>query len=496
MNQTDEQLDIINAATLTNDNLMISALAGTGKTTILRAVERAVKHQQILYLVFNNKNAREAEYLDEPAYDKYQGEKAETYAEDCARRMLSSTNVRTVNSIGHRIWAATQCKNLRVDGKKTLAIYKEIISDVEDQSTRDAMWEVYAGVLNGVAMAKALGYVPEGTFPHAKRLIDRGMFHASLDEIPDDLTADLIEAVLTRSIKAAYDGFIDYNDQIYMPALFSGTFPKYPLVLVDEYQDLSPVDHVLLERLVTGRIIGVGDPFQNIYGFRGASSSGMSEAVTRYNMTNFSLSVSFRCPSEIVKHVHWRVPQFRWLTEGGSVGKPSSLRAKDIPEEATIICRNNAPLFRCAMQLLAKGRSIAISGSDIGPRLVNIMRRLGPETLGQSGLFDSIEEWRADRLERESKTANDLADCMLVFASHGENLRQAIAYAEHLFKQSGRIQLTTGHKAKGLEWNNVIHLDPWLVRKGADDQDKNLDYVISTRSRDSLIEIDTEQLEW
>jgi len=254
--------------------------------------------------------------------------------------------------------------------------------------------------------------------------------------------------------------------------------------------------YALLERLIKARLIGVGDPYQNIYGFRGAKAGGMKQATAHYSCASLPLSISFRCPSEIVKNVHWRVPQFRWLTEGGSVERPNRLSLDDLPDEATIICRNNAPLFNCAMRLLSAGRSIAISGSDIGLRLVGTMRKLGPELLPRDGVLQSIEEWRADRLERESKTANDMADCMRVFAEHGNSLRDAMAYAEHLFKQNGRIQMTTGHKAKGLEWSTVYHLDPWLVRRTPSEQDKNLDYVISTRSRDRLIEIDTEQLEW
>jgi len=469
---TDEQLDILNAATATRDNLMISALAGTGKTTTLEAVERAVPRGPVLYLVFNKKNATEA-----------------------TERMLSTTTVRTFNSMGHRIWSAAQSKRLAVDAKKCNTLMRSIIDSVPyDQ--RETLWALYHEVITGVALAKALGYIPEGIYPNARRLVNRNQFHSALDEVPDDLTADLIDSVLKKSIKQAYDGLIDYNDQVYMPALFGGTFPKFPLVLVDEYQDLSPVNHALLERLIKGRLIGVGDPYQNIYGFRGAKAGGMKQATAAYACASLPLSISFRCPSEIVKNVHWRVPHFRWLTEGGSVERPNRLSPDDLPDEATIICRNNAPLFNCAMRLLGAGRSIAISGSDIGPRLVGTMRKLGPETLAREGVLQSIKEWRADHLERESKTANDMADCMRVFAEHGKNLRDAMAYAEHLFKQNGRIQMTTGHKAKGLEWSTVYHLDPWLVRRTPSEQDKNLDYVISTRSRDRLIEIDTEQLEW
>ncbi len=296
--------------------------------------------------------------------------------------------------------------------------------------------------------------------------------------------------------KQAYDGTIDYNDQVYMPALFGGTYPRFPVVLVDEYQDLSPVNHALLERLVKGRLVGVGDPYQNIYGFRGAKAGGMKTATAQYKCHELPLSISFRCPSEIVRNVHWRVPHFRWLTEGGSIERPARFRIDDLPEEATIICRNNAPLFRCAMQLLGAGRSISISGSDIGPRLIGIMRKLGPDNLSRVGVLSAIEEWLEAKLEKESKTAEDTAACMKVFAEHGANLSQAIAYAEHLFKQQGRLYLTTGHKAKGLEWSTVFHLDPWLVRRNPGEHDKNLDYVISTRSRDRLIEIDSEKVEW
>ncbi len=491
---TDEQLDIINAAACTGDNLMIDAYAGCGKSSTLLAIERAVESQPILYLVFNTENAIKIASEDQLAREKKKP--APHHSLDPADRVLSTTCVRTFNSCGHRIWADSQGRNLKLDPKKSQAIFKELTNAVRDRETKDVMWAVYQEVISGVGFAKSIGYVPEGVYPHALRLADRGMFHSALDEVPDELTADLIDKVLKRSIQLSYEGTIDYNDQVYMPALFGGTFPKYPLVLVDEYQDLSPVNHALLERLARGRIIGVGDPYQNIYGFRGAAASGMSDAIAHYRMTNLPLSVSFRCPSEIVKHVHWRVPRFRWLTTGGSVECPKRFQVGDLPKESTIICRNNAPLFRCAMQLLASGRSISVSGSDIGPRLTNIMRRLGPETMGREAVIASIEEWRADRLERESKTADDIADCMLVFAAHGNNLQQAIAYAEHLFTQRGRIQLTTGHKAKGLEWSYVLHLDPWLVRRDRSEQDMNLDYVISTRSRDTLIEIDSEALEW
>lgn len=267
MKPTSEQAHIADLVSTTGDNLMINAFAGCGKTSTLEMLEKVEREKPSLYLVFNKRNADEA-----------------------TKRMSSTTQVRTFNSLGHRIWAASQCKRLALNTKKTGDIFRAMVAEVKDKATINLMWESYYEVIAGVAMAKALGYVPEGVFPNAKRLISKADLHIALEESPDDLTSDLIDAVLIRGIKESYAGRIDYNDQIYMPALFGGTFPRFPLVKVDESQDLSPVNHAMLERLVKGRIIAVGDPFQNIYGFRGAKPNGMAVLSDRYGMSQTTLS--------------------------------------------------------------------------------------------------------------------------------------------------------------------------------------------------------------
>lgn len=97
-------------------------------------------------------------------------------------------------------------------------------------------------------------------------------------------------------------------------------------------------------------------------------------------------------------------------------------------------------------------------------------------------------------MAKKSTTASDIADCMVVFASFGQTLGQAITYAEHLFKMQGTIQLSTGHKAKGLEWDTVYHLDPWLLSEH--EQDLNLRYVITTRAKERLFEVNSLDIQW
>lgn len=471
---TAEQQAIITAACDSKDNLMLNALAGTGKSSTLKMIDRAIRTKPALYLVFNRRNADEA---------TKSGEFADT------------TTIRTFNSLGHRIWAAYCAGKVVLDARKTNTLFKEQV-DALTKAEAKVWWSYYQVISDGVSKAKAIGYVPEGVYPAAKRLANATALHSAMDEAPDEHAQEIIDTLLTESIRRAYRGLIDYNDQIYMPALFGGAFPKFPLVLVDEYQDQSPVNHQMLDRLTSGksRLIGVGDPWQNIYGFRGAKAGGMTEAIEKYGMTSLDLSVSFRCPSAIVEAARWRVPHFKYSKVGGHVDTLNLFHGNDFPDDCTIICRNNAPILRLAFKLISAGRSVSVMGSELGPRLIGIMRKFGDDSMKREAVFAAIEQYREDKALAGSKSAPDLADCMRVFADHGETLGTAISYAEHLFKQTGTIRLLTGHKSKGLEFENVYFLDPWLLSDS--EQDKNLRYVIQTRSQNSLITLDSKSIVW
>lgn len=466
---TEEQLHILSLVTGTKDNLLINALAGSGKTSTLEMMQN-VAPAPVLCLAFNRRIANEME-----------------------KRFRSTTTVRTLNGLGHRIWASTCAGKLSLNPKKSQDLLREAINQLS-KGARNEAYSIFWEVISAVALAKSLGYIPYGTFPNAKRLITRTELFGRLEEDPSELACELIDTVLVSSIRAAYAGGIDYNDQVYMPALFGGTYPRFPLVLVDEAQDLSPTNHEMLAHMSKSRIIAVGDPHQAIYSFRGAATNGMSKLASRFSMSSADLSVSFRCPSEIVKGVHWHVPKMQWSRIGGRAARLRNPTPASFPDGAAIICRNNAPLFALALRLLAAGRSVSVSGSEIGPRVVGILKKLGPDAMTQAEVLNAIESWRAERLARESKTANDIADCMRVFAQHGTTLSLAVSYAEHLFKQEGTLTLLTGHKAKGLEWREVYHLDEFLIRD--DEQDRNLRYVIATRAMENYYEIESKEIIW
>jgi len=121
---------------------------------------------------------------------------------------------------------------------------------------------------------------------------------------------------------------------------------------------------------------------------------------------------------------------------------------------------------------------------------------VGAEEDKRADLLVKIEGWRQEKLETSQSpdSIHDQAECMKVFAEFGKTLGEAIVYAEHLFKSQGTIKLMTGHKAKGLEFDTVYHLDPWIIKDSKGDQEKNLRYVIQTRARESYYEINSKDI--
>lgn len=477
MTPTNEQQSIIDFALNSQQSILIEALAGAAKTSTLVMIANALPVQPILSLAFNKK-----------------------IAEEMKDRLPGHVTCRTMNAIGHRIWQTTCAKRIILNPRKNYELLKANIESLSKAERKEA-YETFSDDLKTIQAAKRDGHIPDGKFPHAKRSIGDG-FWKLLDEEPSSLSQSLIEQTLTNSIEAAYEGILDFDDQLYMPTLFGGTFPKFPLVLVDEAQDLSPINHAMLKKLVVSRFIGVGDPYQSIYGFRGAVQNGMRELSREFDCKSFPLSVSFRCPQAIVEIARTRVPHMKWHSEGGKVETLRRLHYSDIPDGSAFICRNNAPLFNLALRLLSVGRGCNFVGTDLGPGLIRTLKKLGSPALTKEETYAAIETWEAERSSKAKNkaTVGDKAECLRVFAEFGKTLGGAIAYAEHIFAAKGAIQLLSAHKAKGLEWDTVFHLDPWRIpspyadSKEDLDQERNIAYVICTRAKKELYFIDLEDI--
>lgn len=476
---TPEQHLIIRAALDTKDNILINALAGAAKTTTLELICKALPVMPILSLAFNKR-----------------------IAEEMSRRLPGHVQCRTLNSIGHRVWAQTCTGKINLNTKKNYEILKEKV-DALPRGERIDAYDRFADTLKAIAKAKLAGYIPDGKYTQAKRLTTTEEFWEQFDE--EEVDKVLVDESLAESIRQAYAGHIDFDDQIYMSTLFGGSFPRFPLVMCDEVQDLSEINHAMLERLVTQRLIAVGDPHQSIYRFRGAKSSGMAALREKFQMKEMGLSISFRCPIEVIKNARFRAPHMQWPTwaKPGEVVRLGGWDADSIQDGAAIICRNNAPLFSLAFKLLRRGRGVKLVGFDIGPNLLRTLKKLGPETLTRQEVMNAIDKWEREKLlkRKAEATVRDKAECLRVFCDFGDTMAEILAHVEHLFKTAGPIQLLSGHKCKGLEWDFVYHLDCWRIpspycqTEEDEEQELNVKYVIETRAKEVLHFVDSRNFE-
>lgn len=464
---TEEQTAIVEAARNTSDNLLVNALAGAAKTSTLVLIAEALAPTPMLCLAFNKK-----------------------IADEMKERLPVQCEARTLNSLGLAAWKDYLRAWPKLDTKKTYTIVQGLVEKADPEERRH-LYENFSEIMQAVDKGKSAGYVPNNKFPYAKGLLTDADFYESLDEEPSPLMWDVIRAASIISIEQGLKGMIDFNDQILLPTVFPATFPQYPVTLVDESQDLSALNHMMLGKIVRGkRLIAVGDPCQAIYGFRGAHQNSMDILKERFKMKEFTLSISFRCPQAVVREAQWRAPHMRWpeWAKPGLVTTIPTWDADTFQPDSAIVCRNNAPLFSLAMKLMRHGRYPQLLGNDLGKGLVKQMKKLGKPGMPIREVRVAIENWRAEKLEksRAPDTIHDKAECMLAFCEDSETLADAMARAEHLFSQTGPIKLMTGHKSKGLEFENVYLLNIELVRVDKEQQEKNLKYVMQTRAKEAL----------
>ena len=467
MTPTPEQEAIVAAVRGSDDNLCIEALAGAAKTTTLVMIANSKKSKPTLSLAFNKKIALEM-----------------------ADRLPGNCTAMTLNSLGYRSWSqALGKKFLSVNTKKNYEILFALCEKLKGED-KDSAYSYFSDILRSVAYGKTAGYIPDDHFPTMRRLMEDQDLFIHLEEEPSDLIFNLIRDTSIESLRLSHQGVVDFDDQILMSALSpQAKFPNYPLVLIDEAQDLSSLNHFMLRKLAKERVIGVGDACQSIYGFRGAHEDSMNLLKSSFNMRSLVLSVSFRCPRLVVEEARWRAPHMQypeWAIEG-SVSSLPSWTSSDLPQDATVLCRNNAPLFSLALRLLRNGRRVELVGNDIGKTLVKILKKIGPPDTPRSVVLDGIAEWQEAKLakSRSPGSINDQAACLRVFCEGGETLGAIMRFAENLLAQTGPVKLMTIHKSKGLEFDHVFILNRDLINL-KDPQDRNVLYVGQTRAKQSL----------
>lgn len=469
---TAEQSAILDFLSSSRDNLIISALAGAAKTSTLVRIAHALQGTSMLFLAFNKRIQLEMK-----------------------ERLPSSCDVKTLNGLGHGVWKDFLGKQLKLNDDKVYQLLREYIDHVSDPDEQGVMRENILTLKKAIVFGKTCGWVPDAHDKAEKSLrlmTDDEFFDANEDEL-EPWERKAVVTVSLRSIDLGFKGEIDFADQLLLPTVFRASFPTYRVVGVDEAQDLSALNHLMLRRLIKApdkqRIIAVGDRCQSIYGFRGAHEESMDLLALEFKMTEYPLTVCFRCPQAVVQEARARAPAMQWApsAEVGVVRKLSPWTAADLPTAATVVCRNNAPLFRTALRLIRAGRYPQLIGNDIAAGLVKLMEKLGRPEDTRATALEALASWveKAEAKNKNKASVRDRADCVRVFLQDAERLEDAIAIAKKVFSSDGPIKLMTVHKAKGLEYNDIFFLDDDLINL-QHQQERNLRYVAQTRAKKSL----------
>ena len=463
MTPTDEQLAIIDAAP-SGRSIMAEAYAGCTKTTTIVLAAQHI-HEPTLATAFNVKNAKELQ-----------------------QKLPSNFTVKTMNALGHSAWCRAQgITRAKLDDRKTGKLVTETAKDLKIQlKTED--WHF---TRQTVQLAMNRGLLPEAQ-------IDDWMDIAHEAGTPsNDLnrTIELARDVLKRDIELAKRGEMSFDDQIYCPVVLGGAWPKFPTIIIDEYQDLNPLNFRMIQLClrIGGRLIVAGDKRQGIYQFRGADANAMDALRAQVNgdWLDLPLTMTFRCPKKIVDRQKDHAPGFRAYSgnRDGIVSGLEKLNYSLFDEPITVLCRNNAPLLALAFKLLRQGTGVHMLGRDIGKGLIALSRKLCPADDMDSTLCRSrIEEWAGGEHDEKTKdSVQDRAESLLAVLSNARDAGQLRTLLEQLFaRENGIVMLSSIHRAKGLEFPRVLHLDPWRIKKGQE-QENNLSYVCETRTQNELV---------
>jgi DNA helicase-2/ATP-dependent DNA helicase PcrA len=158
---------------------------------------------------------------------------------------------------------------------------------------------------------------------------------------------------------------IDYGDQMAIAARIAVRHPavgqqeraRYQVVLLDEYQDTSHAQLVLLRTLFGGghAVTAVGDPCQSIYGWRGASAGNL-----RRFTADFPVEPGRPAPVQLLSTSFRNTG--RVLAAAGSIQAELRAEAADVPLLTAPPSRADRGLARCALLESAPGEAAWIAG--------------------------------------------------------------------------------------------------------------------------------------
>jgi superfamily I DNA/RNA helicase len=484
MDLTPQQIDFL-ATTKSSDSIALRARAGTGKTFSLQRWANSSPKSGIA-----------------TSFSK-------STVEELVKKIGPKFPAKTFHALGLQALKASG-KTIKLEKGKMFETVKALGEENE------IPFETQAEIRALATIAKVYGIQPdpagpEGLTPNETQIWEELATQYDL-EFSDEILHWSRTAVNLSNLSFTKDGIIDFDDMLYCATVFPHRFTKVPTILADEVQDFNLLQHTMLKRslLPGGRVIAAGDDRQAIYGFRGALSNSYKSLVETFSMQELPLTVSWRCPAEVIKVAQGYVPDIEAASgcAQGSVLYPSSLTLQEVPK--TVLCRNNAPLMRLALRLLVSGRTVEIAGKDIGQNLIKLTERITKKNLSTQEFLDRLEKWKERELVKYPRRKFSITEKALVLRTLAQAHKDLDSMRKHLGKlypdpkdkgyRPADVHLSTIHKAKGREWPSVLFLDSHLLGRNASseweqEQEQNLGYVAVTRAMQELTFITSKQID-
>lgn len=154
-----------------------------------------------------------------------------------------------------------------------------------------------------------------------------------------DLLDRVSEKILIAELANEYHelkrtlGYLEYSDQVVLALRGVELSPinhGFKAVLLDEYQDTSPIQARLLARVFQdASVMAVGDPRQAIYGWRGASAANLTEFFKDFGSLQrepgrvFNLTVNWRSDRAVVDAANVTAGDIETTIQGSSPGSKS-----------------------------------------------------------------------------------------------------------------------------------------------------------------------------
>lgn len=457
----DEQRDVVLSARCLCGNLKVFAGAGTGKTTTLvAAADDCRQTRKVLYLAYNS-----------------------AIRDDARSRFGTSATVHTIHGMAHR---ATGVRYLK---RRFGTLYPSQIESLLDLGGRDlplprftftsAVLQTMTAFLYSAADAPDQSHLPNSI----KRLKDEAasdlavsMAYRCFEQIaPDAKTA----------LPLPHDVYLKYWQLIGAPGL-----DDYDLILMDEAQDSNDVTIAALRS--SPAVIWVGDPHQQIYAFRGAI-----DAMSTVDGAQLPLTQSFRFGPTIAalanstlarKHRSAQYMLRGLATKETVIGRihPGQRHAR--------LYRTNVELLRDAMFFADKGEHIAIVGdmSDLRVKLESAWHLKQGEHKGiRHPLIAPFSSWEALGKHVDDSPDPEVGQVFQIIEEYDGRFGDVLSLLGQEFDDaSAKIVLTTAHRSKGREWDNVViaaDFDNLLLGKrqlqpSEKDAELNLLYVAMTRA--------------